>query len=255
MTKSRFRPGVAATISVLIMLPILIGLGVWQIQRLAWKTALIARLEQQIHASPVAVPPSIDNLADWSLKPVTVQGIYDPATIAIIPGRVHQGVLGSKILTLLRRSDGVAVVIDRGWVPQADVADWLAQKNLPPTGVRSISGLARVPEAGNIFTPHNQPEQHIWYQPDPLAMARYWDITGVAPIWVQQTVPETQPRAPVIGTLPSPDLPNNHLGYAITWFGLALVLLVIYLVFGLKRGHSLDRPFPENTGSRSLSES
>jgi surfeit locus 1 family protein len=255
MKKVSFRPGWAASISVMLMLPILIGLGIWQLQRLAWKNNLIGELTARLQTASVDLPMLIDHPADWRFRSVRLEGVYDPTTVVSIPGRVVNGQLGSKILTLLRRKDGMAVVVDRGWVVQRDVAEYLASKKNIPDGVRSISGLARIPEAGNIFTPNNRPAEQSWYQPDPLAMGRYWGIANVAPIWVQQSVPEPETDAPVIGSLPTADLPNNHLGYAVTWFGLGLVLAVIYVVFGLKRGNDLERAQSQITNSCSLSES
>lgn len=257
MRKIAFRPGLWPTVSVLIMLPILLALGVWQCQRLVWKTALVARITAQMTQAPQPLPADIEQPNDWAFRQVTVTGVFDPVYVAAIPARVHNGVLGGKIIYLLRRAEGASVLVDRGWVPQAVLDDLKNDKNLPPKEVRSISGLVRLPEPGNIFTPENQPARGWWYRPDPHAMVDAEQMGPVMPFWLEQSMPEHNgDSGPMVLPSRATNLPNNHFGYAVTWFGLAGVLLVIYIIHGFKQaqsqGATRERPVTQSPDSGGL---
>lgn len=239
----QFKPGVWPTLCFMIMVSILLGLGGWQCQRLQWKENLIADLSARIAKTPIDLPGHIADPDQIQFIPVTLHGHYDPdpRLTAFIPARMHEGSLGGKLLSVFILNDGARIIVDRGWVAQDRMNAIDVTKILPPSGVRSISGLARLPEAANIFTPDNQPQSRMWYRPDPAVMAAYWELDRVLPFYVQQQKPAADDTLPIIQNADGPELPNNHRQYAITWFGLALVLTVIYGHFGMKQGASGDR--------------
>ena len=119
-------------------------------------------------------------------------------------------------------SDGSVVVVNRGFTPLAD-AKTLPNRANP--GIVEVTGAMRWPEASHWFTPKANPAENLWFvrDPAPIAAAKGWG--PVAPFYVEQELPVP----PADGPSPAsscPSLPDNHLQYAVTWYGLALVLAV-----------------------------
>lgn len=214
---------------------ILVSFGFWQVQRLTAKQALIAQLEARQHAPVTGVPSE----AEWrSLEPddyeyrhVAVVGTYQTAQSALVyrggsPNAPGEGP-GYHVITPLRLPDGSTILVNRGFVPQ-DKADE-ARANVPD-GAVSVTGLMRSPEARNTFTPADEPQKGVWYTRDPASIAAQSKLTHVAPFTVDADAdPKAKgwprPGATVV------DIPNNHLSYALTWFGLALALVGVTFVY------------------------
>ena len=114
---SRFRPDFWPTVFLVPALALMIGLGVWQLERLAWKTDLIDRIERGLAAPPVPLPARLDD-PGFDYRRVTVTGRFDAVHAFPLLARVHDGAAGIQVVTpLLRDDDGPAVMINRGWVP------------------------------------------------------------------------------------------------------------------------------------------
>lgn len=214
---------------------LLVGLGLWQVERLAWKQDLIARVDARVHADPVALPPAttwagIDASADEYLR-VQVEGrlrhdleipVY--ASTAVGPGYW--------IMTPLEISTGT-IWINRGYVDNAH-----RERGTRPddtgTPVRRIVGLLRLPEPSSLFLRDNVAAQSRWYRRDLQAMsaARGLPTDSVAP-WFIDAQPDADdgPQARPLPGLTVVTFRNNHLSYALTWFALAaLALLALGLV-------------------------
>ncbi|TVQ33733.1 MAG: SURF1 family protein [Geminicoccaceae bacterium] len=225
-----FRPGLWPTLTVLLSLPILATLGSWQLDRSAWKTALIAELEARQAEAPV--PLDLGRLdAGWEHRRVVVSASLAPEP-ALRFGVEVQGIEpGHRILQLATLDDGTPVVVNRGWFPER-----AAVPLVTPGAAVELIGVVRWIEDRRPapFTPANDAPRNrwYWYEWDALETAF---ATALLPLVIDVTEGPTGPGLPV----PQPvvvDLPNNHLGYAMTWFGLALGLAVIYVAFGLQRG-------------------
>ena len=223
----RSRSGPWAIGIVLAALSVLLGLGVWQLQRLAWKTALIELRETRLAEPPITLPAvsgdpetMIDELAHRRVV-ATGTFLHDRE---IYLTTTRQGRFGFRVITPLRRADGTTVLVDRGWVPQEarDPAHRLAGQIV---GEVTVQGLLRGPGARGWFAPDNDPARNYWFWRDVAAMAVFAGVD--APPLVIEADDTPNPGGLPIGSKMEVKLRNEHLQYAIIWFALAVVLAVI----------------------------
>ncbi len=225
----RFRPKIGASLAALVCVAILLALGNWQLQRLKWKTGLIEGIERAVASPAVPLPGTVEDPPAFDFVRVRVTGrLLHPKTL-YLTSRTLDGRVGQHAITPLVRQDGGGVVlVDRGWVP----ADWRAP--VTAGGVVQVAGMARLfPEPG-FFTLDNDAERNIWFMVNQAEMAAAVGLGDVAPVFVTAS-PGDDPSALPIGGIPGSNLSNNHLIYAITWYALAVVLLVIYGIYHLRR--------------------
>jgi surfeit locus 1 family protein len=217
---------------------ILIGLGTWQVERKAWKEALIASLTERLAAPPEALPapatwPKLDP-ADDEYRRVKFTALFDHAAEALVYGaasafRPDVSGPGYWVFTPARLTDGSLVMVNRGFVPE-DRKDAESRAAGQIAGPVAIIGALRWPDPRHWFTPADDTAHNLWFSRDPHAIATAKGLGAVAPFFVEMEAP-----APP-GGLPSPgkivvNLPNNHLQYAITWYGLAAALAGVFVVF------------------------
>jgi surfeit locus 1 family protein len=235
----RFAPGPALTLAWAAATVVLLGLGLWQLQRLASKSELIARAERQ--ASAPALPPPAGPLeaAALDFARLEVHGSYLPGGAVALGLLTRDGRAGSRLLAPFRLEDGRLLLVDRGFVPEPLLAEALAAEL--PAGPRTLEGVARAGVAGRSWL---APEPDLalprWYEADLAAIGRHRGL-ALEPLLLVLERPE-----PGGGPFPAPrplpvDLPNPHLGYALTWLGLAGVLLVFYILMGRRRAQE-ERP-------------
>lgn len=227
----RFRPSLWATLFTVPAVLAMLGLGTWQVERLGWKEDLIRRVHERMAAAPIPLPASIPEPEALDLRPVTVTGrlLNDRALLMI--ARPRQGQMGYEVVTPLQRADGgPPVLVNRGWIPM----DRKEARRDGPPGEVTLRGVARVPAPAGWMQPGNTPGAEVWSRLDPPAMAAALGLAAVAPVVVEALPGQSSPGGPA-GIEPRVDLPNNHLQYAITWYSLAATLLVIYVVFHLRR--------------------
>ena len=227
-TDRRRGAGLLPLVLTVAMVPVLLGLGTWQVLRLDWKQDLLQRIDDRLAAAPVPLPASIEVPEDWDYRPVSVEGRLLHDREMRLLSQFEEGRLGVRLIVPLVRSDVAdadPVLVDRGWIPE-DAAD--TDIDRPPEPV-VITGIARIPDQKGLFTPANDPEAGDWYWRDVLAMGRSAGLEAVAPVVVEATGPNDG-GLPLAG--PSVvDIPDNHLQYALTWYALAIALLVIYLLY------------------------
>lgn len=228
------RAGVLAAwaIVALAVFAYLVSLGIWQVERRAWKLDLIDRVESRIHAAPTPLPSPADwprvNREDDEYRRVTVTGEYLHEQEALVQATTDLGA-GFWVLTPLRQADGHVVFVNRGFVPPDRTRPETRQAN-QPTGQVTVTGLLRLPEPGGGFLRKNDPAADAWYSRDVDAIGQARGLSAVAPFFVDAELP----RRPAPGDLREPAWPvggltvvsfnNHHTIYAITWFGLALML-------------------------------
>ena len=238
----RFRPLLLPTLITLPALAVLIGLGQWQLDRLAWKTDLIERAASRSDAPPVDLPPPSAwpslPLEEWEYRPVRMSGAFDHANeihvfTSLPDPRGRYGGPGYWIMTPLLLDAGGTVFVNRGFVP-APNKDPESRGDGQVGGPQAISGLLRLSEAGTMLTPDPDPDRLVWYRRDADAFARELGLIDAAPFLVdaRETPPGGLPQAGETRLT----FRNEHLSYALTWFGLAVVLVVIYGAFHAKRG-------------------
>jgi surfeit locus 1 family protein len=223
-----FRPRLWPTLATLAGLAVLLPLGTWQLQRLTWKRDLIAHAQAQLAEAPQAVPP--DDLADFNYRRVSAIGRYLHDQAFAFGFSAENGRPGGRLITPFQLTDGRTILVDRGWMPE-DLLPPNVPHGLEPEGTITLEGIGRWRGGAQRgwLSPDDTPDRRRWHN---------WDIEGMAsalalPLDPLELVlersegPAGLPKAePVAVTFP-----NDHLSYAITWYGLALVLLAIYILF------------------------
>jgi surfeit locus 1 family protein len=226
----RFRPRLWPSLATLAALALLLGLGTWQVQRLHWKEGLIAARTAQLAAPPAPLPATAADWRGWDFRKVTVRGTFRHDLEQRFGAFTVEGQFGQHVLTPLVRPDGAAVLVDRGFVP-ADRAAVETRRQGEIPGVVEITGIARYrgAERPGWFTPANQPADRSWYWYDMRALAQTVGLE-LLPVVVEADATPNPGGLP-IGGQTRIELPNNHLQYAITWYGLAAALVVVYVAF------------------------
>jgi len=190
---------------------ILISLGVWQIERLAWKEAILADIEARI-AAPAGPLPA-PGTAPEPYQPVAVEGVIEGRELHVLVSRRDAGA-GYRIVSALETEGGRRILVDRGFVPME-----AKDTGRPATRV-SVEGNLHEPDERLASTPANDIERNIWFARDVPQMAK---TLGTEPLLLIARTPTGQGVDPMpVGT---EGIPNDHLEYAITWFSLALVWL------------------------------
>ena len=191
---------------------ILVALGLWQVERLQWKQAILAEIDARIAQAPVDLPTDPDPFRDRFL-PVRVSGDLEPARILVFSTFGSQGVRLRMIQPLVL-PDGRRILLEAG-----SIAPDLAE-DLRLSGPVAATGMLYWPQETDVFTPDPDPATGMWFARDVPALAAR---LGTLPVLVVAS--DVMPPDPLLLSLPidPSGIPNNHLEYAVTWFGLALV--------------------------------
>jgi len=227
-----------ATVFALVGIVILSGLGVWQLDRKVWKEDLIARLNARLSHAPQDLPPR----ASWpqlhedgeEFRRVVFPAEFLDGEEALVytagsPLRPDVKGPGYWVFAPARLAGGSIVLVNRGFVPP-DRKDPAERGESTPHGIVDIVGVMRWPEARGMFTPADDPKKNIWYLRDSKSIADFKKWATVAPFYIDQEAPAPAGGWPKPGKL-DVRLPDDHLQYAITWFGLALALAGVYVVW------------------------
>ena len=230
-----------ATIFTILALICLVALGSWQLQRRTWKIELIATINERLAQPPVSLEQALKMRTEEQgirYLPVSVRGIYDHrrerhvfGTLGAIPGYF--------IFTPFILEGGVenisTIAVNRGFVPQAQKAMNMREEG-QIDGVLTIVGLFRLAEEkpgfAKLLAPSPQADQNIWYSRDPSAL--WADEPGIQNWYLDSNGRENPAPSPAGGTTKI-TFSNRHLEYALTWYGLALTLVGVYLAYGFRR--------------------
>jgi surfeit locus 1 family protein len=218
----KFQPTRGAIISTLVMFAVLVGLGTWQLQRLEWKSGLLAQIESRMQKPPVPLPEKIDDPAAWEYRRVTMAGTFLHDRAFLVKPRTLEGAAGYHMLVPLRRASGGVVMVNRGWI-----SDALMPKASRPPGLVPIEGIVQLPHPTS-FTPPNAPEKNDWYWADIGAMAAAAKLKDVAPVIVN--IAKKEPGVYPAGGKVQVNISNNHLQYALFWYAMALILQIIFFI-------------------------
>jgi surfeit locus 1 family protein len=224
-------PGLVA----LAALVILLGLGTWQIERKAWKEALIATLDRRLNEAPITLPPSTEwagmtpDNSEFTRVRVRLEFLKDSDALVYTSGsalRDDAKGTGYFVFSPALLPGGQQVVVNRGFVP--------SRAYPAEAGPQDIVGSIRWPERPSSFVSDHDKAGDIWMVRDPSAMAKFKGWGTVAPFYIEQEAPVPP------GGLPHPaplkvQLRNDHLSYAITWYGLAAVLVVMFAIWTARR--------------------
>jgi len=233
---------IGATVFTLVCLAILIGLGVWQLERKVWKENLIASLTERLAKAPQDLPPR----EEWprqtaeadEFRRVTFPAEFIPGEEALVyaaGSALRKDIKGPGyfVFAPARLAGGSIVIVNRGFVP-LDRKELSTRADNTPQGLIDIVGVMRWPESRGMFTPADDVKGNVWYLRDTKAMAdaKKWNVA--APFYIDQEAPVPAGGFPLPGKL-EVHLPDNHLQYAITWFGLALALVGVYVFWLVAR--------------------
>jgi surfeit locus 1 family protein len=221
----------------LLALALLVGLGVWQVQRLQWKNDLVARIIEQGKAEPLSLAEVEARMTagedvEFLRAKATGRFVHDRELFVFT---TLDGEMGWKVVTPLKTDDGGAVLVDRGFVPY-DLKSSAARPESQPAGKVSVTGVVRPHSSARApFVPDNDVDANVWHWWALPAMAEAAGVESARPFILQaeqRPGDAAWPRASV----PDPaDIPNRHLGYALTWFGLAAVLVVVGTLYLRRR--------------------
>ncbi|MBB4122219.1 SURF1 family protein [Martelella radicis] len=222
----------------------LILLGNWQVRRLHWKEGLLATIEARLAAPPVSLA-EIETMAtegaDIRYRPVTVTGTFEHDRERHYFA-TFEGLSGYYVYTPLKLEDGRIVFVNRGFVP-FDRKDAATRAQGQVEGPVTITGLSRerLPEKPSFLVPENDLSKNIFYWKDLDAMAASAGLGAetVLPFFIDAGDAENPGGLPV-GGVTRISFPNNHLQYAITWYGLAAVLAIGVCVLAIRRRRNRD---------------
>lgn len=228
------RPSLWLAVLSLTAFVLLIALGIWQVERRAWKLALIDRVERRVHAPAQPIPspaswPTVTTAND-EYRHVSLAGRFLHDHETLVQAVTEEGP-GYWVLTPLQRGDGTQVLVNRGFVPSAR-REASTRQDGNPQGEVEINGLLRMTEPKGGFLRNNVPQHNRWYSRDVAAIAAARGLHDVAPFFVDADAGSQSAGGP-IGGLTVIRFPNNHLIYALTWFALAFMLAGrLFVTFG-----------------------
>ncbi|WEK52360.1 MAG: SURF1 family protein [Candidatus Kaistia colombiensis] len=238
--RSPVRKLIVPAIATILVFAFLCSLGMWQVQRLHWKEALIAQVDSRLKEAPVAAPgpgawKTLD-LTEADYTPVTVTGEFlhdDEAHLynALMDPRGPVGGVGWFVFTPLRTDEGWIVYVNRGFVP----VDKEAASTRPEGQVQgrvTVTGLLRRPETPGRFQASAKPTSQQWFarEPDKFAERSGLPSQLVAPYTIDADATPNPGGLPQGGET-TVSFSNNHLQYVVTWFGLALALVGVFIAY------------------------
>lgn len=226
-----FRPLLWPTLFTVPMLLLCLGLGAWQVQRLFWKEGLIEQRQTAVAAAPMPVPRCMAEARGMEFRHVTDEGVFLNDKEIFLGATSEGGGQGYQVLTPLLEPSGRIVFVNRGYIP-GELKDPAKRFAGQIAGTVRIQGLLRLPPEGrpSWFLPDNRPDLNYWFWVDIPAMSAADHLDSVAPFYIDADATPNPGGWPK-GGVTRLTLPNNHLQYAITWFSLAVALIVIYVLF------------------------
>lgn len=232
----RFRPLLWPTLIAVPMFVVMIGLGAWQLQRLEWKLGLIAQMQERmtgplLSAPQLAAAIKAGGSADYYR--LVAQGQFLPGRQLFWFTAGLDGEPGYHVIAPLLLQEGQILLVDRGFIP-------LAAKDAPgafalASGAAIIHGIARDSQHAGSFTPDDEPQKQLIFARNVAVMARELGVSNVVPFFVEADAKPDSSGYPKGGQT-RVTLRNEHLQYALTWFGLAATLLAVYFIYHKSQG-------------------
>lgn len=229
------RPRLVPTLFVGLALLILLGLGTWQVERLAWKTKLLDTIAQRMNAAPRPVTAAdFGSVGDY--ERVKVEGRFlNDRELHMLARPLAGNEIGYQILTPFEVAGGGTVIVNRGFVP-SERRDPATRVEGQVQGPTTVSGIVRYPRAPALqwVIPDNRPSENVWIWADLPRMAEAAGVGAVAPFMIEADA-AANPGGMPVGGQTRLAIANDHLQYAITWYALAVVLLVMFVVHHRRR--------------------
>jgi surfeit locus 1 family protein len=229
------------TIFAIVGVAVLAGLGLWQLDRRVWKENLIATLDTRLAEAPKPLPPRDSWSAltpeknEYTRVKFPAEFLSGEEVLIYTAGSAFRPDVkgpGYCVFAPVQLAGGSIVVVDRGFVPPERKDP--TNRGAMPLGSIDIVGVMRWPEKRGLFTPADEPQNNTWYLRDSTAIAAAKKWPSAAPFYIEQEEPAPPSGWPKPGKL-AVTLPDNHLQYALTWFGLALALAGVYIAWLSRR--------------------
>ena len=225
-----FRPTFWPTVFTIPAVLLMLGLGAWQLERLQWKEELIAERTGHIAAAPIPLPGPTEDISKLEYRRVAVEGEFLHGKATFLGARSMNGNPGYHVVTPFRLQGGRVLLADRGWIP-LDRKDPRKRAEGEVPGQIRLTAVIRLQGRQTWLVPDNRPDKNFFFWVDLPAMAKFAGLPQAETRFYLEAGPETNPGGYPIGGQTRVDLPNDHLQYAITWFSLALALIVIYILY------------------------
>jgi surfeit locus 1 family protein len=236
VARRHFRPTLWATLFAGLGVALLLGLGIWQLQRLEWKEGLIAERAQRPLLPPLTAEDltAIDDAVPFEFRLARVTGEFMHDKEMRLVARSMNGNVGMQIVTPFVLDRGQTILVNRGWVPN-ELADPQLRPEGLVAGTATIDALVRRPGMQNWLVADNEPVANVWYWMDLAAMRDAAGVTPAGPpLYLEERAGQHPGEFP-IGGQTRLELANDHLQYAVTWFLLAIALAVIWFLFHWQR--------------------
>lgn len=230
-----FRPYAGLSALCALLFALLCWLGAWQLERLSWKLALIAQVNSHMTAAPVTLDEIQRMSPDQAqYRYVALSGRFDHSKETYVFTTDAEGAPVYHVLTPFKTDDGRMLMVDRGAVPE-ERRDPASRAAGNVEGQTKVTGVWRVPDPPGMFTPPANPAKRLWFSRDVRAIAAFDHVALTAPVVIEAD------GAPNPGGWPKGgqtvvSFRNQHLSYAVTWFGLAVVLLGVWLSYHISKG-------------------
>ena len=230
-----FRPYFWLTVFSVPSLAVLIMLGLWQLDRLAWKTELIDSFNARANATAILPPDPEVDLSQFEFQNLVLSGRFMHDRELYLTGRTYEGNAGFHVVTPFLTDEDKIILVNRGWVSEAYRKPEARLFSIKDEQT-SLRAVLRLPQQKGYFVPENEPENGFWFTLKPAEMAEFHKLDKVI-----RTYYADQIRTGEVLTLPIAaeidiEVRNTHLNYALTWFGIALSLFGVYIAYHVNAG-------------------
>ena len=236
--KHRFVFPLGPSVMVIAMLIALVALGSWQLSRLQWKEGVLGKIHENLKLPPISIETVLDdvNPSKWDYRKVHLRGTFlHDLEVHLVP-KSHNGQPGYHLIAPFQLKSGNVVLVNRGWISSYEPYEGITRSDKPVDVIGTISPIHQK----GYFTPKNNFDKREIFYVDVDQFAQFSNLVTLMPIYViaepLSTVPSTGFPLQVGVSL---NIPNNHFAYALTWFALALALLIIYSIFVYQWNHRL----------------
>ena len=226
---------------------ILCGFGTWQLKRLYWKEALIKRYITQSQSNPISNPSEFSKSKISEFKAVEILGKFLHKNEIYITGKTYEGNAGFHVVTPFEMENNKIILINRGWVSEG-YKDPKKRKFSLAEGQVNLKGIIRYPQKKGYFVPENDGQNGFWFTIIPNQIFKFIKINSnfvIKDYYIDALRLEEKITLP-IGVDGKPNLRNQHLSYAITWYGLALSLLFVYFSYHASSGRLIFKKTKSN---------
>ncbi len=232
-----FRPMLWPSIFSIITFVILFGFGTWQVKRLFWKEALIERYVKHSQSDPVTDPKELNGSKIQEFKYTEFLGSFLHKNEIYITGKTFEGNAGFHVITPLKLNNNSIILVNRGWVSEGYKEPEKRKFSLINDEI-TLKGIIRYPQKKGYFVPENDGENGFWFTIKPSEIFNFLNLNEreVIDTYYIDALREGKKITLPIGVTGQPKLRNQHLSYAVTWYGLALSLLFVYFSYHVSSG-------------------